>query len=320
MFKITDEMIHPELRKRVRRKPNAKYSLFKTKIMKKLCRLLKGKHSKKMQYKQVYIPRSDGTELRVCVYSPLQPKDNVPGLLWMHGGGYAIGIPEQDDSYILQFVESSGCVVVSPDYTLSLDKPYPAALEDCYASLLWLRDNGSKYGMRSDQIFVGGNSAGGGLAAAVALYARENREVNIAFQLLLYPMLDDRPTKSSVNNDAPVWDTVSNNASWKLYLGEMYGKQDIPSFAVPARETNYSNLPPACAFVGSIDPFHDEVLQYIKNLEESGVPANHKVFDGCFHAFERMYADTEVAKEALKFMTESFTYAVQNYFATRGDV
>ncbi len=152
----------------------------------------------------------------------------------------------------------TGAVVVSPYYTLSVDKPYPAALDDCYVSLLWLKDNGERYGVRSDQIFIGGDSAGGGLTAALSLYARDKGEVNIAFQMPLYPMLDDRTTVSSSDNMAPVWNEKSNENGWELYLGGLYGMADVPAYAAPARATDYSGLPPTCSFVGSVEPFLDE--------------------------------------------------------------
>ena len=314
---ITDDMIHPELLKKARalRRGKQDFSLFKTKLMKNLCRLLRGKHSRKMKYKQEFITRADGSKLRICIYTPLVQKENVPGLLWIHGGGYSIGIPEQDDAFILRFVEASGCVVVSPDYTLSLDKPYPAALDDCYASLLWLRDNGASYGMRPDQIFIGGNSAGGGLAASLSLYTRDKKEVSTAFQILLYPMLDDRPTESSKDNDAPLWYSKVNDASWKLYLGDLYGTDRVPEYAVPARALNYTGLPPACSFVGAIEPFYSETAAYMENLKKSGIPVHFKIFKGCFHAFDQMCPNTDIAKEAVSFLMDSFNYAVKNYFS-----
>jgi len=316
MPRITEDMIHPELRGRVRLKNGIeKYSLTKTKIMKMLCKLLRGKHSKDMSYSQEYIMRPDGTKLRICVYTPLERKENVSGLLWIHGGGYAIGMPEQDDAYILDFVKASSCVVVSPDYTLSLDKPYPAAFDDCYATLLWLRDNGEKYGMRSDQIFVGGNSAGGGLAAATTLCARDKKEVAVAFQMLLYPMLDDRPTDSSTDNNDPVWSSVANVESWKLYLRKLYGGDSVPVYAAPAREENLSGLPPTFGYVGSLDPFKDESAAYFDSLKKCGVHVDFKVYEGCFHAFDQLHRDTNISKDAIAFFMEKFKFAVENHFA-----
>lgn len=136
----------------------------------------------KIKCEQIKIPRADGSELRLCVYSPRKREGEMPGLLWIHGGGYAMGIPEQDHGFVRSFVGATGCVMVVPDYKKSLYAPFPAALEDCYLALLWLKENGKKYGMRRDKIFVGGNSAGGGMTAALTLYARDRGEVNIAFQ------------------------------------------------------------------------------------------------------------------------------------------
>ena len=123
----------------------------------------------KIKCEQIKIPRADGSELRLCIYSPRKREGEMPGLLWIHGGGYAMGIPEQDHGFVRSFVGATGCVMVVPDYKKSLYAPFPAALEDCYLALLWLKENGEKYGMRRDKIFVGGNSAGGGMTAALTL-------------------------------------------------------------------------------------------------------------------------------------------------------
>ena len=271
--------------------------------------------TKGINYEEKYIMRDDGTKLRICVYSPIERKENVPGLLWIHGGGYAIGVPEQDFSFIESFVLSSGCVLVAPDYTNSTDAPYPAALNDCYEALLWLKEHGKDYGMRSDQIFVGGNSAGGGLCAAVSLKAKDTGDVNIAFQMPLYPMLDDRMiTESSQNNDAPVWNTKSNEIAWELYLGENFKTDNVSKYAAPARETDYTGLPPTLTYVGTIEPFTDETIEYVENLKKAGVEVQFRTFEGCFHAFD-LFSYSTPAKEARAFLLEGFMYAVENYTA-----
>lgn len=268
-----------------------------------------------VNFEEKYIEREDGTSLRICVYSPKEKKENVPGLLWIHGGGYGLGAPEQDFSFVESFVKESGCVVVAPDYTNSPVAPYPAALNDCYSALCWLKENGEAYGMRSDQIFVGGNSAGGGLCAAVSLMARDKGEINIAFQMPLYPMIDDRMiTPSSQNNDAPIWNTKSNELGWKLYLGDAYGTDSVSKYAAPARETDYSGLPPTLTYVGDIEPFTDETLQYVENLKKAGVEVQFRLFEGCFHGFD-LLSFTTPAKEARQFLSEGFMYAVENYTA-----
>lgn len=268
-----------------------------------------------INYEEKYITRDDGSELRLCVYSPKEVKENVPGLLWIHGGGYGLGCPEQDFSFIQSFVDASGCVVVAPDYTNSPTAPYPAAFNDCYSALLWLKENGKDYGMNDSQIFVGGNSAGGGLCAAVTLKARDTGDVNIAFQMPLYPMLDDRMiTESSQNNDAPIWNTKSNEIAWKLYLGDAYGTDKVSKYAVPARETDYTRLPPTLTYVGTIEPFTDETIIYVENLKAAGVEVHFKTFEGCFHGFDLLSYSTP-AKEAREFLLEGFMYAVENYTA-----
>lgn len=271
--------------------------------------------TKGINCEEKYITREDGSELRICVYSPKEKKENVPGLLWIHGGGYGLGCPEQDFSFVQSFVDASGCVIVAPDYTNSPTAPYPAALNDCYAALLWLKENGEDYGMRDDQIFVGGNSAGGGLCAAVSLKARDTGDVNIAFQMPLYPMIDDRMiTESSQNNDAPIWNTKSNEIAWELYLGEDYKTDNVSKYAAPARETDYSNLPPTLTYVGTVDPFLDETTEYVENLRAAGVEVQFTTFEGCFHGFDLLSYSTP-AKEARQFLVDGFMYAVENYTA-----
>jgi acetyl esterase/lipase len=256
------------------------------KVAKAGCRLLRKAFATVLRNEEYFIPRADGSSLRLCVYTPNEREARAPGLLWIHGGGYAIGVPEYDSFFIRRFMDSHGAVVVSPDYTLSLEKPYPAALEDCYSALLWLARHGEEFGMRSDQIFIGGDSAGGGLCAALALLARDRGEVNIAFQMPLYPMLDDRPTESSRDNNAPMWDTESNQIAWKLYLGELYNTENVPAYAAPGRATDYSGLPPTCTFVGGAEPFRDETVAYINRLNQANIPTFFQIYPGGFHGFD----------------------------------
>jgi acetyl esterase/lipase len=315
---ISKEMIHPELRRTARfiRLVLPSYTLRKFLLFQKIIKILTFRHPRKLRYENKYITRPDGSRLRICVYAPVEPKQNVPGLLWLHGGGYALGAPEEDEIFIRRFIEASGCVVVSPDYRLSLTAPYPAALEDSYSALLWLKDHCKEYGIRENQIMVGGDSAGGGLAAAIALYARDRKEVALAYQIPLYPMIDDRmDTESAKDNDAPLWDSKSNDIAWRLYLGELFGKPDVPAYAAPARADDLSGLPPACSFVGSIEPFYDETVSYMNRLRDIGIPVQFKVFKGCFHGFDIACGRTNIGKEAVAFLMDSFKHAVEHYFA-----
>lgn len=269
--------------------------------------------TKVVDYKQVFIEREDKTKLRLCVYSPKIKYSNVIGLLWIHGGGYAMGVPEQDIIFIKELMQKNNCVVVSPDYTLSVEKPYPAAIDDCYLALRWLKENSGELKVNTSKLFVGGDSAGGGLTAALSILARDRGEISIAFQMPLYPMLDARETESSRNNNAPVWNTKSNNLAWKLYLGEYYGKDNVPKYASPAFETDYSNLPPTLTYVGDIEPFLDETKEYAQNLKNAGVPVQFKIFKGCFHGFDIVAGKTKIGKEARQFLIEWFDYATKHF-------
>lgn len=269
-----------------------------------------------IQFAEEWISRSDGSKLRICIFKPLKQTENVPGVLWMHGGGYALGAPEQAEFMAKRLIEVSNCVVVAPDYRLSIEAPYPAALEDSYETLLWMKIHAQELGIRDSQLMVGGDSAGGGLTAALTLYARDKGEVAIAFQMPLYPMLDDRMTSESAkDNNAPVWNSKSNYNSWKLYLGELFGTSKVPCYAAPARAEDYGNLPPTATFVGELEPFRDETIQYVKNLKEAGVPVDFKIFEGCYHAFEQMCPTAGVSKNAISFIVNAFKHATEYYFA-----
>lgn len=147
-------------------------------------------------------------------------------------------------------------------------------------------------------------------------YARDKGEVAIAFQMPLYPMLDDRmTTPSSRDNDAPVWNSKSNYNAWKLYLGDLFATANVPCYAAPARAEDYSGLPPTATFVGDLEPFRDETVLYVENLRKAGVPVSLEIFEGCYHAFEQMCPNAGVSKRAISFLMDAFTYAVDNYFA-----
>lgn len=234
--------------------------------------------------KKIKIP-STGRDIKVLIVKPkknAKTKEKTPGIVWLHGGGYATGMPEMIYfTRAISLVKKYGAVLVVPAYRLSTEAPYPAALEDSYAALKYLKNHAAELGVNSSQIMVGGESAGGGLAAALCMYARDKKEVNIAFQMPLYPMLDNLDTDSSRDNHTPIWNTKRNHKAWKMYLGELYEK-DVPNYASPSRETDYSNLPPAYTFVGDIEPFYCETLTYIENLKKAGIQAKVDVYKDWF--------------------------------------
>lgn len=288
---------------------------------KALDRWMKGHwRSTRTKVQTVQICRKDGTMLRilVCQSKKVKTRENATGVLWLHGGGYAIGVPEQDFLFADMFCQDGSSIAVLPDYTRATSSPYPAALEDCYLTLCWMRKNADKLGINRRQIFVGGDSAGGGLTAALCQYARDDGEVAVAFQMPLYPMLDDREvTASSQNNDAPLWNTRSNRAGWRLYLK---GVESVPSYAAPARCEDYIGLPPICTYVGTIEPFYDETIRYCEAMKAAGIPVHLKEFEGCFHAFDLVAYPTKPAKEARRFLTETYRYAQQHYYADDDDI
>ena len=317
-MKITKDMIHPQLRpvgwliKKL--KPSMGPSMFR--LSNRFLDLLGAGHSFscKVNYCQKYITRPDGSRLRLCIYSPKTPssKKPAPGLLWIHGGGYALGIPEQDISFIEGFVTKNGCVVVSPDYTRSTDAPYPAALNDCYNALLWMYRNSNKLGIDPNKLAIGGDSAGGGLPAFLVLLNRDKAHIPLKLQMPLYPMIDYRHTSTSADNDAPVWNTKSNDAAWKMYLDKAYASGKVSKYASPALETDYHDLPPTITYVGNIEPFYDETLTYIEQLKSAGVPVYSRVFDGCFHGFDITVPGSAPAKEARAFLHDRFQRIMEN--------
>ena len=270
------------------------------------------------------IARPDGSTFKVLIFRGGRETGSVlgdtairenarprVGILWLHGGGYVLGAPEMVGmSFPKQLLKNEDCVVVAPEYTLSAKSPYPAALEDAYSTLLWMMENREKLGIETGKFMVGGESAGGGLTCALTQYARDKGHDCFAFQMPLYPMIDDRPTETNVDNDAPVWDSAANRAAWSLYLE---GLTVIPPYAAPARATDLTGLPPAISVVGDIEPFYAETKDYFARLEEAGVPAKLRVFPGCYHAFDMMAPYSKRAKEANAFLLDAYREYCEKY-------
>lgn len=274
--------------------------------------LYKGKKPKKYNCQEVFI--GENKELRVCVYTrKIRSGQKSPIIIWIHGGGYGLGIPEMDFSYVKDFLDCSDCVVVAPDYTLSYNIPYPKALNECYETLKWAKEKALELGGNPDCIFVGGDSAGGGLTVALCLLARDKGEVKICFQMPIYPMIDDRETATNVNNTAPCWDSVSNDEGWKIYLQDLYRSENTPYYAVPARCEDYSNMPETVTYIGDLDLFLDETQTMISKLQKAGIKANIMVLEGAYHGFDIVAPKSEVAIKARAFLKEKFINAVKEY-------
>lgn len=216
---------------------------------------------KDVRVRKIRIPTPHGS-IPALILSPRTAPADATGVLWIHGGGYIAGMKEMVHmSRAVDLVKKFGAVVLSPGYRLAPLSPYPAALDDCCAALIYLKENAAALGVRSDQLMVGGESAGGGLCAAVCIRARDSGEVSVAFQMPLYPMLDDRDTESSRDNHGRVWNTRRNHLAWRFYLRGTDRAQLTP-YAAPARLEDFSGLPPAYSFVGDGEPFYAETVSY----------------------------------------------------------
>src|SRR6516165_4009709 len=237
--------------------------------------------------------------VRVRIYRSDDQPRSLPALYWIHGGGYVMGDIEQDDRLMKQLVKRIGCVAVSVEYRLAPEHPFPAPVEDCYAGLKWLFRHAAELGVEPSRIAIGGASGGGGLAAGMALLARDRGELRVAFQLLIYPMIDDRnvtPASYAVT-DSRVWNRESNHLGWKAYLGRDGGGAAVSPYAAAARATDLANLPHAYIPVGALDLFVDENVEYAQRLIQAGVPTELHVYPGAFHGFDLFAPSARVSKQ-----------------------
>lgn len=243
----------------------------------------------------------------VLVLRPaLRPRTDT-GLLWIHGGGYILGMKEMVYmSRAADLVKKFGVTVLSPGYRLAWQRPYPAALEDCFGVLRYMDTHRGPLGIR--RIMVGGESAGGGLCAAVCMMARD-QGIPVAFQMPLYPMLSNLDTESSRNNHGRVWNTRRNHLGWRFYL-RREAKKTVSPYASPAQQTHWQGLPPCYTFVGSGEPFYAETLRYVENLRQAGVPAEADVYPTDMHAFDMLRPKDELSRQAVRKFEERFEQAL----------
>lgn len=245
------------------------------------------------------IPGPKGAaKVAVRVYRPGKKYGHVPTLLWIHGGGYMLGDIDQEDFTCKQFASAGMCNIVSVEYRLAPEHPFPAPLEDCYAALKWVSVHAAEMGFDAHRIGIGGASAGGGLAAGLALLARDRAEVKIMFQMLIYPMINDcniQPA-SDILPDALFWTRQSNLTGWRCYLGCEPGGEGISYHASAYRATDLSGLPPAYIATGDIDLFAQEDIEYARRLIEAGIPTELHVYPGGCHAFDMLVPGTDISK------------------------
>lgn len=226
--------------------------------------------------------------VRVCVITPATPGQNRMGILHIHGGGHLFGSPEQSLSLTSATALQHDCVIVSVDYRLAPETVFPGSLEDCYAALVWMSEQVTALGIHSDHIGLMGDSAGAGLAASLALLARDRNGPRIAFQNLMFPMLDDRTVTEENPNPVTgefVWTREYNRFGWRSLLGCEPGSEGVSAYAAPGRATDLTNLPPTWLGVGTLDLFLDENLRFAQALIRAGVAVEMNVWPGAYHGF-----------------------------------
>lgn len=263
---------HPDLRRSARLAPGTLLYPPLLRVLRLLVKLQPGHLDTKV------ITLANGIEGRL--YKPDNVTSPSAALLWLHAGGYVMGTARQDDTFCWRIARTLGIVVASVEYRLAPEHPFPAPLEDCYVGLKWLA---SLPFVDPTRVAIGGASAGGGLAAALALMARDRGEVTPAFQLLTYPMIDDRTVPNRTFERAyRLWNARSNQFGWTSYLGQV-----DPAEAVPTRRADLAGLPPAWVGIGTLDLFYDEGIAYAKRLRDAGVPCEVEAVTGAFHGFDR---------------------------------
>lgn len=246
-----------------------------------------------------HAPGPDGApDVMVRIYQPETRPDTLPALLWIHGGGYVLGSVQGDDLKAKSLALSLNCVVASVEYRLAPEHPFPAPLEDCYAALKWLASSADQFGINTARIAIGGASAGGGLAAGLGLLARDRAEVDLCYQLLIYPMIDDTNVEQAGPGvpDAPLWTRANNLVGWRSYLGQEPGSDGVSAYAAAFRATDVRGLPPTYIGVGTPDLFRDENIAYAQRLMQAGVPTELHVYADGFHGFDNFAAESDAAQ------------------------
>ena len=250
------------------------------------------------------VPGGEGAPaVTIRVHRPKGAQGDLPCIYWMHGGGYVFGTYEMEDLRFDKWSPMLNCVGVSVEYRLAPETPYPGPLEDCYAGLQWVYEHAAEIGVDASRIGIGGASAGGGLAAGLALLVRDRGELPITFQLLIYPMIDDRRVTPSSRWEVPIWPPLSNERGWAAYLGPLTGG-DVPGYAAATRAKDLAGLPPALIVVGSLDGFLDEDVEYAMRLTHAGVPTELHLYPGAPHGFDGITPGTTLARRARRAMEE----------------
>lgn len=245
------------------------------------------------------------------VYEPETRRTSSGALIWIFGGGLVTGTAAHVNDVASKFAAELGVLVIAPDYPLAPEHPYPAAIDDCFAALNWIVENAADLHVDPARIAVGGESAGGGLAASVAQRALDSG-IKLSKQVLVAPMLDDRTVQraEAERRVAVAWSTSSNRFGWSSYLGHDLDRDETRPYAVPARREDLSRLAPAWISVGQIDLFHDEVVEYANKLKDAGVPCELHIIPGAHHAFEVLKPKHPAVRELQQARIQSLRDAI----------
>ena len=240
-----------------------------------------------LHFERRTVQSPDGAQVRVNLFRPEGAARARPAILHIHGGGYVLGTADMTNAANAATALKLDCVIVSVDYRLAPETPFPGPLDDCYAALRWLHASTAELGIDRKRVAIAGESAGAGVAAGLALMARDRGDTPICFQCLVYPMLDDR---TNADNTSPfagefVWNAKSNQFGWGAYLGRAPGGGDSPAYAAPARAADLDGLPPAFINCGALDLFADEDITYARRLMQAGVATELHIYPGAFHGF-----------------------------------
>jgi acetyl esterase/lipase len=254
--------------------------------------------SRPVRYSDREIPGPPGAaNLTVSVVERLGREPGGPAVYYIHGGGMILGDRWFGTGPVIDWVTDLDAVLVTVEYRLAPEHPYPAPLDDCYAGLLWVASAAEDLGYDPGKLVLAGASAGGGLAAGTALRARDEGGPALAGQVLIYPMLDDRnETVSSYQIDGfGRWDRGSNETGWDAYLGDLRELGQVPAYAAPARASDLSGLPPTFIDAGSAEVFRDEDVAYASRIWAAGGVCELHVWPGGFHAFDMTAPDARLS-------------------------
>jgi len=284
------------------------------KMMNGLVRMTKGQKVKDAVNNTHQVPSTftKGHTIRTREYRPEGSSEKLPAMVYFHGGGYMMGIPEMANVFYADVLKRRNVAIFAPDYRLSQKDPFPAGFNDCFDTLVWVRDNAERLNIDPNNIIIAGHSAGGGMAAAITLKVRDTKVIKPAFQMAIYPMLDHRMiTESSKMQGSAMWDASINAHAWGLYLRNIKG--EVPAYASPSLNDDYRDFPPTISFVGDLEPFYDENVAYIEALKKADIPVKFEIFEGGYHGFEVGSPKAAISKAANTFQLEAFEEFYDRY-------